>query len=371
MVITQQPANGKLYFEKSIPDIILSKNSESVITFTLQADGEDILQEEYEYDPDGLITIRDLASICGVYLTPTVSTISNTLAAVDGLTKTFTVKIEEGDVTVTFSFSVLKCGAEIPQNVDCDAWIADHFLSRLPNEKRTGANRNEFLSFLQKTSYGAVELHVEAFHLVDGEVTGVALVLETIAAADRVITSNVSPGRITEALELELADLLYYDIWFSYGDVTGSRFCFLPDLTPYRNRTHFIFENCFGVSETFTATGKLPSKKTAEISLGNISSRYRKTTQDFIIEHTPNSGFLSNDEIDWLDDLLMSYVVTQYNPGTGITNEITVTSIDATDTGLNELKSVSFTYRNAKNQHLQFIGAMMGIFDLSFDETYN
>ena len=120
------------------------------------------------------------------------------------------------------------------------------------------------------------------------------------------------------------------------------------------------------------ATGRADVKKNVEINLANIQGRYRKTTQDFTVETTLNTGFLSVSEMEWLDDLLLSYNVALYTPGvSGADEEITLTASDKTDTDANELQAFSFSYRRAKNNHLQFTAAACGIFDNTFDQTFN
>jgi hypothetical protein len=126
------------------------------------------------------------------------------------------------------------------------------------------------------------------------------------------------------------------------------------------------------VLETFTSTGSANSNKSAEFNLANIQNHYRKISQDFVIETSQFSGFLSNAEMDWIDDLLISYNVSTYIPGvSGADQEITITSINKTDTENNVLQAFSFDYRKAKNNHLEFKRLAQSIFDFTFNSTFN
>jgi len=194
-----------------------------------------------------------------------------------------------------------------------------------------------------------------------------------VSAASQVVTFNVSINRILTVAVLPLdTEVLQYDIWIAGIGLTTNVYTYLVDTTPYRDQKSFVFINSFGVLETYTATGRTDNKKTAEYNLANIDNHYRKITQDFVAEKTLNSGHLSETEMEWIDDLLLSYNVSVYTPGTsGADEEITLTAIEKTDTDANELHSFTYNYRRAKNNHLQFLNAAKGIFDATFDQSFN
>ena len=362
MLVTQEPTLNSLYFQKNIPDIILTKNGDdTLVTFELKKGNDVILLEKYVYDTSNTLRIRNLGDVLEKYLNA------------QNLLLSFSYTITEGVSTHTSAFNVLKCDADM--SVDANVWTQLNFLTRSYLEKRTSKNRNEYLSFLQKTSFGAVTKHFNVYYLLNGVVTQLAGTLGNIAASasDQVTTFNASMGALVTAAELAPStDILQYEIWLTGTNFETGKTTFLVDTTPYRDAKYFVFTNCFGVLETFTATGKVETKKTAEYNLANIDNHYRKITQDFVAEKTANSGYLSSSEMDWTDDLLRSYDISTYKPGsTGSDEEITITSIEKTDTEANELQSFQFSYRHAKNNHLEFTNAAKGIFDDTFDETYD
>jgi hypothetical protein len=365
MVITQQPIDGAIYFQKSVPDIILTKNvGLTSATFNLKIGGVSILLENYLYDINDKIYIRNIYEVCEKYLNA------------DNLIQSFTYDLTDTGGMVSSSFTLLKCDADM--TVDADSWTAQNFLTRSYRKKRTSKSRNEYLSFLQKQSYGAVTLHYQVFYQnwetgAVVEQSGTLTAAIAASAGMKITTFNASWGALREAMGLGIDTKVYsLNIWLTGTGFETNKYTYLYDNSAYRSRNYYVFVNCFGVLETFTATGRTDAKKKAELNMGNIENRYRKITQDFVNEKTVNSGFLSDEEMEWIDDMILSFAVSTYTPGvTGSDEEITITNFEKTDTEANELQSFSFNYRRSKNNHLQFVNAARGIFDDTFDETFN
>ena len=371
MLIIQKPEG--YCFEKNIPDIVLQKqNAETAVDITLKLGEAVILEENYKFDADGFITVRRLDEIVSAYLTAQTSIVSGNIITT-GLIQAFTFNLDSGDDN---TFSVFRCEADMPTGLNAETFAAENFLIRLPREKRTATNRNEYLTFIHFDNYGDVIVKYKAYYIsstgVYSEKTGNFL---TIAAGtgDRHVTFNASLAAVRTAAALPAEEILQYDLWFTEStlSIQSNAFTFLPDPNHYRDKKYFVFENSFGVLETFTAAGTTENKISNEYNLANIQSRYRKTTQDFVSEKTCNTGFLSTDEMEWLNDLLLSYNVGFYLPGiSGISEELTLTGHDKTDTDENVLQAFKFNYRRAKNNHLQFAAAAAGIFDTTFDSTF-
>jgi len=456
MIIIQKPEG--LHFEKNIPDIILEKENDEVsVDITLKIGQTVILEENYKFDANGLITVRRLDEIVSAYLTA-VQAVEGDNVVTTGLMQTFDVVLTvtgnlvlehsgsvqndqlligqenlpgylseslsvgdkllkivntianllithlndqtntitfDGNVdnftsagefayfetyrTDTLSFAVLKCEAYMPDSLAATDFVADGFLTRLPGEKRTYINNNEYLSILQKAVYDAVTVFCTVYFAgtTGEESESFALLQLSAAATDRIVTFNASAGVIIYAhlhsIPAITDKIIYrYSLYCTGAQYESQNYTFLVERTNYRNLRFFVFVNCFGVLETFTATGLIVNKKTNEFNLGNIENHYRKIIQDFVSEKTCNSGYLSEEEMEWIDDLVKSYTVGLYSPGTsGMSEEITLVGVDKTDTDANELQAFSFGYRRAKNNHLQFAAAAQGIFDDTFDETFN
>ena len=284
--------------------------------------------------------------------------------------------IFEHGINDLFEFSAYRCEADMPSDVNAGIFVEQNFLTRLPREKRTATNRNEYLSYIHFGLYANVIVKYKAYYISDGIYSNKEGDFLTIASGDgdRYVTFNASIAALRTAAALPTEEILQYDLWFTEAaeSIDSNVFSFLVDYNHYRNKFHFVFENSFGVLETFTATGLTESKISNEYTLANIQSHYRKTSQDFVSEKTCNSGFLSSDEMEWINDILLSYNVGTYTPGmSGISEEITLTGNEKTDTDENTLQAFKFSYRRAKNNHLQFVAAALGIFDSTYDQTYN
>jgi len=362
MTIIQEPADNSLYFQKSIPDIILQKNgADTLLMFELKKGADVILLEKYVYDVAGFIYIRNIGEIVEKYFT-----LSELLLG-------FSFTITEGATVHTVSFRCLKCDADM--SVEAVLWTQLNFLTRSFLEKRTSKSRNEYLSFLQKNSYGVVNKQFKVYYMLDNVLTNLVGTLGNIAAsvADQITTFNASMGELLTAANLAgSTKILQYEIWLTGTGFETQKYSYIVDNSPYRDRKYFVFTNCFGVLETFTATGRTDIKKTPEYNLGNIENHYRKISQDFVAENSIYSGFLTESEMDWVDDLLLSYNISTYTPGaTGSEKEIALTTVDKTDTEANELQAFKFEYRYSKTNHREFVNAAKGIFDDTFDEKFD
>lgn len=359
--IVSGPETNSLYFQKSIPDIIIDQNVVSALRFELKKGSELILSEEYVFDVDGKIKIRNISEIVENYLSE------------DNLICQFTCTITHDSIHSTIDFEVLKCEAEM--TVDANSWTQQNFLTRAYGDKRTAKSRNEYLSYLQRPAYGALTINYRVVYYSSGRWTEAVGTMGNIAAvtADKIATFNASMGALVTAAALSPStEIIQYDIWLTGTGVDTDKYSYLVDNNIYRNHKHFVFTNSFGVLETFTATGRSDVKKTGDLNFGRIDNRYRKVTQDFLSEKTVNSGFLEDEELEWIDDLLLSFNVSTYVPGvTGSDEEITITSWEKTESEVNGLQAFLFTYRRAEKNHLRFVNAAQGIFDETFDETFN
>ena len=219
MTIQQEPTVGALYFQKSVPDIILVKNDASTsVVFELKNGAAVILTESYVYDVDGTNRIRNLGEIVEKYFTDT------------ALLLTFSYTITEGVTVHTVSFTVLKCDADM--TVTADAWTAVNFLTRAYREKRTSKSRNEYLSFLQKNGYGIVTINYKVYYLLNSVLTDKTGIITTLATspASQVTTFNASMGAITAAAALATdTEILQYDIWLTGTGFETAKYTFLID----------------------------------------------------------------------------------------------------------------------------------------------
>jgi hypothetical protein len=382
MQYSQRPFEWHTYFHLNIPDLILGQDlNSSSIQFELSVNGQLVLEETYFWDVNGIIRVRNIGEIIDKYFdTSTDVVIDGEVTTSTNTSKSIYFKITDSGSIYEGHFVALKCDADI--NYNADSFAVSNFLTRANFAKKTTLFRNEYLSFLKKKSDGVKYLRVK---LVSGEsnTSNITEHLETIQTFGsaalpgshdyEVYTFNVSMMLILSKLSLPMTtQVLSYEVWVSDtsgGDpyTPGRPYLFLSDATNYIYTQDYFFINCFGVPETFTATGLKTTKTTAEYALANISDHYRKTSQNFIIETTQNTGFLSDEEMVWTDDLLNSYQVSTYDKKKSTGMDITLVALDKTATNNNELQSFSFTYRKSKNRHSEFSSMRNKIFDYTFN----
>lgn len=358
MTITEQPITGQLYFQKNIPDVMMVKSgSELFANFVLSVDGVQVLNEKYFFDYANNIRIRNISEVVEKYFA-----VEKSL-----LNVSYTVIV--GSDSTTVNIKVLKCESDMGE-LNAGTWCNTNFLTRAGTTKRTAINRNEYLSFLQKSAYGTVSIHAKVT-FNNGLIVENQAVLKTIqaAASDCITTFNASLATV-QSLSSGF-EIYQYEIWLTGSNFESVHYKFQPDYSIYRDKAYLVFVNAFGVLETFTPTGRKDTKKSAEYGLGNIENQYQKATQNFIVEHTINSGYLSELEMNWIDDLLISSDVALYAPGNnGMKEEITLTNVDKIDTQANELQAFRFEYRKSIVSNIQFVSVARRIFDNTFNPSF-
>lgn len=374
MNIIQEPTASGLYFHSTVPDIIIEKSDASTeITFELFKAGVSILAEKYVYDSESRITIHNLTEIFEKYfdeqMTNLPSSTSFTVPGVGPLV--FSFEITEGVTTHSREFKVMRCDAEMI--VEPAEWLPKNFLTRSYRQKRTSVQWIEFLSFLQLHSFGICTKHFRLIYMLDGvetEAIGTFGTIET-AESDVVTSIYVSTGQILTAANLaKLTKCIRFEVWLTGTSFETNRYLFMVDNTPNRTIQPFVFVNSFGVLETFTASGHTYNANKVESSFSQIDRKFRRVHNDLKIERTCNSGYLSENEMEWIDDFICSNAIGAYNFNDLVIDEVTISEVEKNNADTNELMAFSFKYRRASNNHLQFLQAADGIFDKTFDNTF-
>jgi len=268
---------------------------------------------------------------------------------------------------------VLKCEAEISSSASAGAWCAANFLTRSFPEKRTAAECNESLSFLQLANNGVLTPHYEITYEIGGVVSVATSTLATIAAKTTatVVALNTSCASIRTAAAIATgAQVLNYKIWLTGTGVNTNRYCYMVDGNAYLTKQYFVFENSFGATETVRFTGDVEKSASNEFTYGNIQNMIRILEQNFTVENNCFTGFLTDREMEWLNDFIISPNILIYTPYRNITKSIVLTNIDKTDTSANMLKAFSFGYQSVKSNHLEFENVVNGIFDYTFNNTF-
>ena len=381
MQYSQRPAEWQLYFHNSTPDIICNKDVASEgLSFALKVRGVVVLDEHYTWDTNGIIQVRNLGEIIEKFLdtTATVDKVEVVSYLLKG-TPIIEFKFTEAATVYVGNFIACKCDVDLG-NLNDSSWAARNFLTRCLGTKKTALDRKETVSYLQKDTDNFLYLVAKITFLDNGVIIEQQGNLTMFGHAPNtthshlIATLNTSLISVLKQLGLpNTTEVLNYQVWVSAtsngeSGTLCNAYTYLVDSTPYRETASFLFLNAFGTLETFTATGLKTTEKTAEYNLGNIDNHYRKLTQDFKSEQTCNSGFLTENEMEWADDLVKSYSVALMSSNS--IAQVTLTKVSKTDTEANVLQSFTFSYQLAKNKNFIFMSKHVGIFEAVFDNTF-
>jgi len=371
MQILQQPAS--LTFENNIADFKIQKaTGETSLLFRLFLGSTLILEEEYMYDADGFVYIRDLASLVSFYFTEEVTPDSG-YQIVTGSVKEFAYTINENEDNG--DFVVIRSSAEV-NGLTATQFVRSRFLTRL-QAKRTLPTSNEFLSFLMTDTDTTFVINYRVFCSAQGvmrDLTGVLLTINETTQAYRVAMFDASYKAVKAVAEdgqpFTIDHIYEYRIWAesTASGVLFNSFSFFPDYSRYSRQKLFVFKNSFHMPEVFISTGKCTTNSRLEAGFSISGLRMRKVTQEIELLHSCNTGYLSDEELAWLDDFITAYSVSKLE-GSALV-DVVITETDKSSSTSNELQAFTFTYRLAKINHQSVTGTLDGLFDHTFDTTY-
>lgn len=360
MNIIQRPGNGHLYFHRNITDIIIGQPLAASVAFVLKIGTTTILSELYTYDSSGVIFIRDLSTVIESYF------------GSNGNIIDFTYTLTEGSTVWTDSFTAIRCDASI--EVDALLYISSNYLTRCHREKRTFPKGKEYLSYVQYPAYADCTTHYRIRYrtapLVVADATG-TLSTHTTTAKATIVAVSLDVAALLATANIAANTVLSIDVWTTGTNFETAVFRFYLDRMPYRYSKLFTFMNCFGVLETFMATGVNNDKRNTEFATGSMHNYATKISTKFEIEKAVNSGFLRRHEMEWTDDLLVSDYVSLYDPTTNTADIVVITDQDKSVPTSNEPLFFEIKYRLAHNYHLRFATAGHGVNDTTFDSTFN
>lgn len=238
----------------------------------------------------------------------------------------------------------------------------------LSNEKRTGLGRKEIISFrlnFQQT------VNIYVVHKSTSEDKGLT-VTNYISGWDSSLgcfAIDVSPSKIATRAGCAESDIIYYNVYTSSANVIKYVMC----ERQYPHLRTFAFINSFYAQETFhslEAGGFQTKYDRLSGSLSGVRSQFNTKAEKLF---TVNTGYLKRAEIQVLEDLLTSQRVGVWENGEFVPVTIETDSIKISDRK-DELISVEFGYRYADERykrHVYVSRSLAGIFDKSFDLTFN
>ena len=170
------------------------------------------------------------------------------------------------------------------------------------------------------------------------------------------------------------------------GDITLLRFivscgqrsisCFVNYLL--NDSETFYFRNCFNVWDWATLPAATTAKTDVDRSVAIINGKSRFYNQSTAKTYEAQTGPLTSDEAEWIDQLFSSYDVFRIEPdATNDVDPLLLAPILITDctcevqNGDEKLNTVKFTWRYTDNRPIVRLSASRGIFTSTYNIVYS
>ncbi len=335
--ILQKP--DSFCFSSGLKDIIVRSDKKVICTFTTEAGI--FLYEYYIPDADNMIYVRELDKLFLPYISKTELRTRFILSVFDS-----SGNGEALDITVQYGLA----GIDIPAS----EFLASNFLTVLKDEKTTALWQKEYLSLVVSE---ATEVTAKVRYLSGEYVTKT---LGTINETNKVITLDVSPTLFDNP-----ENIAYYVI------IAGNRVMTYYIDSSLHPSVQFVFLNSFGVKETYIPGGLILRENKYENQFGSFAGKYKKYNIDLIKQYTANTGVLSENTADWLEEIFVSKDVFLLSSA-GIENEVVIEEATVKRSfAQEELPAFEFKYRLSKTNQHEYSMKKTKIFDGTFDYTFN
>lgn len=338
-------------------DIILSSVVSDIILDVVFA-GVSILSERYTPDSDGLVFIRDIGKLAESYFPVIATSMTNGL---DGESILFSITLTEGSTTISKTIRVFR------SDVDSSSTLTDDELQKKPlcrlSKKVTGIGCKEFVSF-----YSGAPVKVDACFISTAQDELVTFTLADVAADNKFYRYDISPEAIAILAGIDVENLIYYNVYSDASDIVK----LIMDVRPVTPTDILVFKNSFGAQEVFNCLGDKTSERKWERELGSIKTFQRQIYKRLVRTFTINTGYVNTQSLEALEDLLNSESISILENGILLPIVILEETFKETSRK-DDLISVEFKYRLATTAQLQYRHnplAKMGVFDQTFDETY-
>lgn len=192
--------------------------------------------------------------------------------------------------------------------------------------------------------------------------------LYTFSTSDAYSTVDVSASVIISKL-LSTDTPIYWDIYISGHQDRAVRYWL--DKPMSFQPTIFIYQNDFGGIESFVCRGIRKDEIQAERETGVLAGRAFISKQTTLRSFTVNTGTLDADQKEALISLLSSYSLMVLQDNIAIPVIISGENVSLHNFR-SKLPTAEFTYTySARNLTIYKYNRDKGIFDYTFDETFN
>ena len=262
---------------------------------------------------------------------------------------------------------------------DLDVFLSENFLTTLSYRRiapkdilslfflaRKGENTDVKVAYRWRSSAVSQGTHVDSFVK-----TGTAPSADSVQQINISQSDMVSDACHSYGIKADSMEIVSFTVSVGQRSVT----CFVDRSLDDAN--NFYFRNCFNcwdlLAVPMTTTAKTEVERSTAVV--NTTSQFynQRTTKTYEVE----SGALTSDEANWIDQFIASYEVFRLVPNDCDDTEpalmqhviITDSTCEVSD-GDEKPPVVKFTWRYADNRPLVHLSASLGIFTSPFNPTF-
>lgn len=359
-----------IVLSSAIGEIVVDVDG-SFVDVTLTGPGNIAVLTERYYAYGGRVTLYDLASLIEAEMR------SSGQSYADFTLRVFTdTPANKADSRV---LHVLYCD-RFTVCTDVPAFLRENFLTTLSMRRvATGSTTSLFLYAEKGESIEYTIAH--SFHKEDSAALYHHQFTRDVgktAAASGIVQLNIPLSSIiADAASFAVAPLgSVVPVAFTVRCGQRSISCFVdPVLNDIES---FYFRNCFNVWDTVVLPAVTTAKTDVDRSVAIINGSSRFYNQSTAKKYDVETGPLTSDEAEWIDQLFSSYEVFRFEPNpvddsdpyimapvliTDCTSEI--------QNGDEKLNKVKFTWRYADNRPIVRLSASPGIFTSPYNIVYS
>ena len=306
--------------------------SSTAVAFTLEVGGSQVLNETY-YPGNGNLIEIDLREVVESYLSftfPSSDVFNQTL-----LVRSFTAKFDGK----TVSFNAIRAG-KARLNQSASEFLKENFLTWQPQVKPVTYYSPEWLT------YYAVEtcrIKLKAY-FEDGTSSETTL---SSPSAGTCYTLNLQYGVVSGKFSGKRPT--YYDVWVE--STGGQRLTYVQRYigSPRRSEDEnwYLFENSLGGLDSLRAYGSLDDAPEYEHNVSQLDCVLTEYRVDTNRKYTRNTGYLTQQESAWLQDMFSSRQKYAYTASGYY--KIVFTASDGGRSSTDLPSSYSFTYQFAED----------------------
>ena len=318
--------------------------SDSEVVFILQQGAVQILNEKYQPDINGLVTI-DLQPVIHRLLEIVIPSTNDTMVEQTTGTGDFTATIDGSPI----NFRVVKGGVAELESSSTLLWLESHLLTWQPQEMMVLQQAPQWLGIYPLT---AGEIIVWAYFADGSSFSGIYASPE----AGKLYSINVSWGNIAQWVQANQEGASQPPIaWDVFCQVAGTR---MTPVQRYQLRNAgaeehiFVWENTLGGIDSVSFTGA--AEEDHQLSHKN-ALYFDESIGEYDIENTrevrQSTGYLTAEEGYWLKDFFYSrnkYVLRE----DGSLRRVAVVSSKILTTSQDDQCNYEFTYRLATDGQL-------------------